>query len=369
MGSTIDRTVEVALGERSYRIDIGRGLSRDPAAFEGIAPSAASVAAIVSDDRVGPLYADGVASSLAPHVSRVARVIVPAGEAGKTLATFERILGALLAERLDRRSLVVALGGGVIGDLAGFAAGCYQRGIACVQVPTTLLSQVDSSVGGKTGVNHAAGKNMIGVFHQPRRVVIDLETLATLPSRELAAGVAEVIKVGAVADVAFFERIADGVTRLLGRDDATLADAVAGACELKAGIVSADEREEGRRAVLNFGHTFGHAIESAAGYGAWLHGEAVGCGMAMAADLSMRVGLLDRSAADRLQGVVASAGLPMRPPVFPSERWIDLMRGDKKSSGGDMRFVLLDGIGRAVVRAVPEDALRATLHAFGASIR
>jgi 3-dehydroquinate synthase len=369
MVSRIDRTVQVALGERSYRIDIGHGLLRDPAVFEGAAPAPTSVAAIVSDDRVAPLYADRVASALAPHVSRVACVTVPAGEAGKTLATFERILGALLAERLDRRSLVVALGGGVIGDLAGFAAGCYQRGIDCIQVPTTLLSQVDSSVGGKTGVNHAAGKNMIGVFHQPRRVVIDLETLATLPARELAAGVAEVIKIGAVADGAFFERIAGGVTGLLARDDAALADAVAGACELKAGIVTADEREEGRRAVLNFGHTFGHAIESAAGYGTWLHGEAVGCGMAMAADLSVRLGLLDGTAADRLRGVVASAGLPIRPPALPSDRWIDLMRGDKKASGGEMRFVLLEGLGRAVVRAVPEEALRDTLHAFGAPRR
>lgn len=361
------RSIPVALAGRSYRIDIGRGLLDDPSSFADLARAKTSVAAIVTNDVVAPLYAERLESSLAPHVRRVVRIVLPDGEATKTLATFERIESELLAAGLDRRSLVVALGGGVVGDLAGFAAGCFQRGIDFVQVPTTLLAQVDSSVGGKTGVNHPAGKNMVGVFHQPKRVVVDLETLETLPRREFAAGIAEIVKIAAVADAAFLDRIESRLTTLIDRDPGALVEVIARACELKAGIVGEDEREEGRRAVLNLGHTFGHAIETASGYGAWLHGEAIGCGLVLAADLSVRLGLLERGQAERLGRIAAGASLPTTPPPIPLERWLSLMRGDKKAAGGELRFVLLHGIGRAVVRTVSERVLCETLDAFGVS--
>ena len=361
MTGAIRRQVSVELDARRYGIEIGHGSLRDPAAFDGLCRPGTSAVAIVTDDVVAPLYADRLSASLAAHAPRIVRVVVPAGEATKTLATFERIQTALLEGGLDRHSLVFALGGGVVGDLAGFAAGCFQRGIGFVQVPTTLLAQVDSSVGGKTGVNHPSGKNLIGVFHQPLRVVCDLETLDTLPPRELAAGLAEVIKIAAVADPAFLDRIEAELPALLGRDPAALAAAIARACELKAQIVGEDEREEGRRAVLNFGHTFGHAIETAAGYGTWLHGEAVGCGMVLAAELSMRLGLLDAASVRRLRALTGAAGLPLEAPPMRRADWRDRMRGDKKSVAGELRFVLLEGFGRPVVRGVPDSVLEATL--------
>lgn len=359
--------VRVPLGKRSYDIDIGHGLLRLADTFAQSLPAGVSSVAIVTNDRVGPLYAERVRASLAPHVARIVAVQVPDGEAHKTLETFESILSQCLEARLDRRSAVVALGGGVIGDLAGFAAACFQRGIAVVQVPTTLLAQVDSSVGGKTGVNHPAGKNLVGAFHQPSHVVIDIETLDSLPAREIAAGIAEIVKIAAVADAGFFERVARDVAPLAERDAEALTAAIARSCALKAGLVGEDEREEGRRAILNFGHTFGHAIETAAGYGNWLHGEAVACGMAMAADLSCRVGSLTRSDAERLLRAIRAAGLPLEPPKLSVDAWLDLMKGDKKSVAGEIRFVLLDGIGSARVAPVPAALLRATLIAFGAT--
>jgi len=246
------------------------------------------------------------------------------------------------------------LGGGVIGDVAGFAAACYMRGVPFVQVPTTLLAQVDSSVGGKTAINHPLGKNMIGAFYQPLRVVADLSTLDTLPPRELSAGLAEIIKYGPIADEAFLEWLDDNLDALLARDKAALAHAVRRSCEIKAWVVAQDERESGLRAILNFGHTFGHAIESGLGYGEWLHGEAVGCGMVMAADLSARLGLIEPARVDRLVRLIARARLPIQGPKLGVQRYLELMRLDKKSQAGEIRFVLLDGPGRAIVRGAPD---------------
>ena len=288
---------------------------------------------------------------------------ITAGEANKGWASLGVLFDALLGARFDRESLIVAVGGGVVGDLAGFAAAVYQRGIDFVQVPTTLLAQVDSSVGGKTGINHPMGKNMIGAFHQPRLVVVDVDTLRTLPARELSAGLAEVIKHGAVADAEYFDSVARDLPSLRALDAEALAAAVARSCEIKASVVERDEREGGLRAILNFGHTFGHAIEAGLGYGQWLHGEAVGAGMVMAADLSCRLGLLDGSAAARLREVVAAAGLPVRGPAWSTRRYLELMSIDKKAQRGTPRFVLLERIGSAQIRKAPNEPLAATLAA------
>jgi 3-dehydroquinate synthase len=319
--------------------------------------------AVVTDSNVAALHARPVVAALRAHAASVAEVVLPAGEAHKTWDTLNRIFDALLAARFDRDALIVAVGGGVVGDMAGFAAAVYQRGIEFVQVPTTLLAQVDSSVGGKTGINHPLGKNMIGAFHQPRLVVIDVATLATLPDRELSAGLAEVVKHGAIADVAYFDAVAAALPALRAKDPAALADAVARSCEIKASVVERDEREGGLRAILNFGHTFGHAIEAGLGYGEWLHGEAVGAGMVMAADLSRRLGLVDDASARRLREVVEAAGLPVRGPAWSAARYVELMSVDKKAKQGTPRFVLLDGLGRATVRKVPDAPLAETLAA------
>jgi 3-dehydroquinate synthase len=263
---------------------------------------AARGAVIVSNDTVGALYAQPLASALLPFYPTVEIVLVRDGEEFKTWQTLQEIFDGLVDARADRGSTVFALGGGVVGDLAGFAAACYMRGIGYVQVPTTLLAQVDSSVGGKTAINHPSGKNLIGAFHQPLAVVADVDTLATLPQRELVAGLAEVIKYGAIADDAFLSWIEASLPQLLARDKAALVHAVTTSCRIKAAVVAADERESGPRAVLNFGHTFAHAIETGTGHGTWLHGEAVGCGMAMAAELSLRLGLIDRRHAERVTG-------------------------------------------------------------------
>jgi 3-dehydroquinate synthase len=354
--------VRVELGARSYPIRIGNGLLALPESFRDLALAGGCV--IVSNETVAPLYAERLAAALAGACPKVETIVLPDGESHKDWPTLQRIFDALLAEHADRTTTIFALGGGVIGDLAGFAAACFMRGIAYVQVPTTLLAQVDSSVGGKTAINHPLGKNLIGAFHQPAAVIADVDTLDTLPSRELVAGLAEVIKYGAVADDDFLDWIEAHLAALLARDKAALAHAVTRSCQLKAAVVAADERESGVRATLNFGHTFAHAIETGTGYGSWLHGEAVGCGMAMAADLSVRLGLIAPAQRDRLTGVVAAAGLPVRAPSLGHERYLELMSLDKKALGGELRFVLLEGPGRAALRSVQAAPVIETLRRF-----
>jgi 3-dehydroquinate synthase len=357
--------LRIELGARSYPIFIGAGLL-DDAQLLGDAVAARDVM-VVSNEVVAPLYLARLERGLAGK--RVASVILPDGEQHKTLATVERVLDAMVERRLNRDACVVALGGGVVGDMAGFAAACYQRGVDYVQVPTTLLAQVDSSVGGKTGVNHPGGKNLIGAFHQPRAVVSDIGTLGTLPPRELRAGLAEVIKVGLVADAGFLAWIEDNLEALLGLDAAALTYAIRRSCEIKAGIVAEDEHEHGRRALLNLGHTFGHAIETAAGYGAWLHGEAVGAGMLMAADLSARLGWLVPADVERVRSLLQRAGLPVAAPRIGAARGLELMGMDKKVLAGRIRLVLLRRLGEGVVAGdYPAEALQATLAGhFGAA--
>ena len=358
------RHVAIDLGERSYDIAIGAGLLRNAIAWQGLPRAATGV--IVSNPSVAALYAGALRESLAPLYARVLTIELPDGEVHKDWAALESIFDRLLGEACDRKTVLFALGGGVVGDVTGFAAACYMRGVPFVQVPTTLLAQVDSSVGGKTAINHPRGKNMVGAFYQPLRVVCDLDTLGTLPVRELAAGLAEVIKYGPIADAVFLDWIESNLSALLARDKAALAHAVQRSCEIKAKVVSQDEREGGLRAILNFGHTFGHAIESGLGYGQWLHGEAVACGMVMASDLSMRLGLMPAAFVERMRGLCARAGLPVRPPALGAERWLELMRVDKKAEGGALRFVVIESLGRAALREVPEALVRETIAAHGA---
>ena len=346
--------VDVELAERSYSIRIASGALRDTNAFSDL--PAGGLGVIVTNSVVGPLYADLLRQQLANHYDRVLIIQLQDGERNKTWQSLERIFDALLAAHADRKTTLFALGGGVIGDLTGFASACYMRGVPYVQVPTTLLAQVDASVGGKTGINHPLGKNMIGAFHQPILIVADLETLDTLPQRELVSGIAEVIKYGPIADRGFFEWIEENIDALLRKDKEALAFAVSTSCAIKSSVVGADEREAGRRAILNFGHTFGHAIETATGYGTWSHGEAVGCGMVLAASLSARLGLIEYADAERLTRLIARAGLPIIfPPSIQTSRLLEIMRLDKKSEGGNLRVVLLKGIGDAgVYSATPE---------------
>ncbi|HEX8740764.1 MAG TPA: 3-dehydroquinate synthase [Casimicrobiaceae bacterium] len=342
-------TVEVGLGDRAYPIHIGSGLLHDAA--ERLALSSGARAVIVSNPVVARLHLAPLRKSLDDAGIHSDTVLVPEGEMHKDAATLNDLLTRLLELGTERGTLLVALGGGVVGDLAGFAAAIYQRGISFVQVPTTLLAQVDSSVGGKTGINHPLGKNMIGAFWQPRAVLIDVDCLATLPDRELCAGLAEVIKYGAIRDAVFFEWLEKNLKGLLARDTEMLTHAIRRSCEIKAEIVAADEREAGERALLNFGHTFGHAIEAAEGYGNWLHGEAVAAGMVTAAKLSVdRCGLPTADAA-RLATVIEAAGLPVAPPSLSLERWLELMHRDKKVAAGMLRFVLLEALGHAVIRS------------------
>jgi len=341
------QVVSVALAERSYPIHIGSNLLGDARLY---APHVKGRrVAIVSNAVVAPLYLDRVQQALAQAGAQPVPVLIDDGERAKGWQMLDRVIDALLAARLGRDSLIVALGGGVVGDLAGFAAAVYQRGIPFIQVPTTLLAQVDSSVGGKTAINHARGKNMVGAFHQPLAVIADVVTLDTLPDRELRAGIAEVIKHGFILDPRFVDWLEMNIEKLLARDRAALEHAVRRSCELKAQVVAADERESGVRAILNFGHTFGHAIEAGAGYGEWLHGEAVAIGMVMAAELSERVGTLRREDAARVKALIGRAGLPLRGPKLPTERYFELMQVDKKAAGGKMRFILLEGLGRAAL--------------------
>ena len=345
-------TVAIDLGDRRYDIRIGSALFDDASTWSGL-PRAA-VALIVTNDTVAPLYLERLKRQLAPHYKQVESVVLPDGEQHKNWASLDRVIDHLLAGAADRKTVLYALGGGVIGDLTGFAAAIYMRGVPFVQVPTTLLAQVDSSVGGKTAINHPRGKNMVGAFYQPVRVVADLDTLDTLPDRELSAGLAEIIKYGPIADEAFLAWIEANLDALLARDKSALAHAVKRSCEIKAWVVGQDERESGLRAILNFGHTFGHAIETGLGYGEWLHGEGVACGMVLASELSARLGLMPPAFVDRMTRVIERAGLPVVAPRMPIERWLDLMRVDKKNEGGEIRFVVIESLGKAGLRGAPD---------------
>ena len=351
-------TLSVALGSRTYPIHIGAGIL---AAAELYRPHlGGGAAAIVTNAVVAPLYLQRVKKALGGM--RITEVVVADGEQAKSWQTLNQIFDALLNGRCGRDTLVIALGGGVVGDLAGFAAAVYQRGVPFIQVPTTLLSQVDSSVGGKTAINHPLGKNMIGTFHQPLAVISDVAALDTLPDRELRSGLAEVIKHGFALDASFVDWLESNVEKILRRDHGALGYAIRRSCELKARIVAADERETGERALLNFGHTFGHAIEAGTGYGAWLHGEAVAAGMVMAAELSSLMGQLKKNEVNRVRELVRRAGLPVSGPALAPERLLELMALDKKAAKGKTRFVLLESLGRAALRSdVDEKAVRAAI--------
>jgi len=353
--------LNVDLGERSYPISIGPALLADGALLAR--HIAGPKVAIVTNTTVAPLYLAALRAGLAAQGKEVMEIVLPDGEEFKNWASLMQIFDTLLAAKADRKTTLVALGGGVIGDLTGYAAASYMRGIDFIQVPTTLLAQVDSSVGGKTGINHPLGKNMIGAFYQPRAVIADTSTLASLPARELAAGLAEVIKHGAIIDAAFFDWIEANIGRLVARDKGALAYAIARSCEIKSDVVRQDEREGGLRAILNFGHTFGHAIEAGMGYGHWLHGEAVGCGMVMAADLSQRMGFIDAADVARVRALVAAAGLPVTAPDLGTARWLELMEVDKKNEGGAIKFILLKPLGSPSITHAPHELLLETLAA------
>lgn len=357
--------VHIDLAERSYDIHIGADLIGQLETWQLLPRS--SNAVIVSNVTVAPLYAAALRSALASLHTSIHVVELPDGEAHKHWQTLNLIFDALLSNGCDRKTVLYALGGGVVGDMTGFAAASYMRGVPFVQVPTTLLAQVDSSVGGKTAINHPLGKNMIGAFYQPLRVVCDLDVLDSLPTRELSAGLAEVIKYGPIADMAFFEWLEGNLDALLARDRGALSYAIKRSCEIKAAVVGADERESGLRAILNFGHTFGHAIEAGLGYGEWLHGEAVGCGMVMASDLSVRLGLIDATLARRIAELVRRAGLPTRGPALGGAQcYLNLMRLDKKAEAGDIRFVVIEAPGRAALRGAPDDLVKDVLAAHTA---
>ncbi len=351
-------TLRVELGSRSYPILIGQGLLGERALFEQHVRARDLL--VVTNTIVAPLYLDTLEASLQPR--RVVATVLPDGESHKTLTSVARILDVLVANRFGRDCAVMALGGGVVGDMAGFAAATYQRGVAFAQVPTTLLAQVDSSVGGKTGVNHPGGKNLLGAFHQPVVVVADTRTLATLPARELRAGLAEVIKYGLICDAGFFAWLEAHIDSLLAGDAAALAYVVRRSCEIKAQIVARDEREQGDRALLNLGHTFGHAVESATGYTEWLHGEAIGAGLVMAAGMSRESGLLTAEELERVTRLIARAGLPVHVSNVTPATALEHMRIDKKVQSGRIRLVLLRGIGSAFVTGdYAEPALSRTL--------
>ncbi len=362
---TLIQTLTVALGERSYPIHIGSGLL---AQVELLLPHLRQKkVALVSNTTVAPLYLASFAAALRAAGIEVIEILLPDGEEHKNWQTLNLIFDALLERRCERNTTLVALGGGMIGDMGGFAAACYQRGMPFIQVPTTLLAQVDSSVGGKTAINHPLGKNMIGAFYQPRLVLADVGTLNTLPEREVCAGLAEVIKYGLIRDLPFLEWLEANMERLRARDPEALTEAIVRSCRNKAEVVALDEREtsaQGERALLNLGHSFGHAIEAGMGYGQWLHGEAVAAGMVMAADLSRRLGWIGAAEVARVERLLARAGLPVRAPAFPVARYIELMSHDKKVSDGRLRLVLLRVLGRAVLSdAASEADIGATIEA------
>lgn len=354
------RSLSVDLGERAYPIHIGAGLLGRGRLIAERLPRRKAV--IVTNVTVAPHYLARLDDALRGEGVATSSIVLPDGESHKNWETLNRIFDSLLQQRCDRKTALIALGGGVIGDLAGFAAAIYQRGVPFVQVPTTLLAQVDSSVGGKTAINHPLGKNMIGAFYQPLAVVADTDTLATLPEREFAAGMAEIVKYGLIRDADFFLWLEANMTRLVQRDPESLAHAIERSCVLKAEVVALDERETGVRAVLNFGHTFGHAIETGTGYGTWLHGEAVAAGMVMAAKLSQKLGLLGEADVNRIAALLGRAGLRLEPPRLGRERFLELMGRDKKVQDGRVRFVLLERIGSAVLSdRVSEETLAGIL--------
>ena len=354
------QTLTVGLAERSYPIHIGSGLLGHADLLLPYLPN--KRAAVVTNTTVAPLYLESLRTMLQAHGVETFPIILPDGEKYKNADTLGLIYDALLTHRCERNTPLIALGGGVIGDMTGYAAATYLRGVPFIQIPTTLLSQVDSSVGGKTGINHPLGKNMIGAFYQPRVVLVDIATLNTLPDQELRAGIAEVIKYGLIRDFPFFEWLEQNMAKLLMRDAEALQYAITRSCQNKADVVGVDERESGERALLNLGHTFGHAIETGMGYGTWLHGEGVAAGTIMAADLSRRLEWINEQDVERIQRIFGRAELPVVAPVLGTEKYLQLMGLDKKVVGGKMRFVLLKAIGHAVVCGeVPEDLLRQTL--------
>jgi 3-dehydroquinate synthase len=358
----LKKTLQVDLGKRSYPIYIGGGLLGDPEIYARHIPGQQVL--VVSNETVASLYLQTLLSALEGY--QVATVILPDGERHKTLEVWQGIFDELLQHRFDRQCTVIALGGGVVGDMAGFAAACYQRGVHFIQVPTTLLSQVDSSVGGKTGVNHPLGKNMIGAFYQPRCVIADTDSLNSLNERELSAGIAEVIKYSLINDPEFFDWLEKNMDALRARDPEALVYAINRSCHDKAEIVAADEREAGQRALLNLGHTFGHAIETGMGYGEWLHGEAVGAGMAMAARMSVNLGWLTAEEEGRILNLLQQGGLPVRPPeTIGAEQFLDLMSVDKKVMAGRLRLVLMKGIGQSLISDdFDPNTLRMTLDGY-----
>ena len=355
------KTLTVGLDERSYPIHIARGLlGRADLLLPYLSQKRV---AVVSNTTVAPLYLGQLQGLLESHGVSVVPIILPDGEKYKNAGTLNQIYDALLSNRCERGTPLIALGGGVVGDMAGYAAATYLRGVPFIQIPTTLLAQVDSSVGGKTGINHPLGKNMIGAFYQPLVVLADVATLDTLPDRELRAGIAEIIKYGLIRDLPFFEWLEQNIDKLLARDADALQYAIARSCENKAEVVAADERERGERALLNLGHTFGHAIENGMGYGVWLHGEGVAAGTIMAADLSQRMGWLAEADVARISSLFERAGLPVAAADLGADRYLELMGLDKKVQGGRIRFVLLKAIGQAVVSEAPPELLRQTLDA------
>lgn len=356
------QTLKVDLGDRSYPIYIGEGLLAQAELLRQHIHG--NQVLVVSNETVAPLYLEKIKESLAGV--KYSQVILPDGEQFKTLEVLSRIYDRLLEDKHNRTTTLVALGGGVVGDMTGFAAASYQRGVNFIQIPTTLLSQVDSSVGGKTGVNHPLGKNMIGAFYQPQCVIADTDTLASLPARELSAGIAEVIKYGLISDAPFHHWLQSNMTDLLRCEPNLMAEAVHRSCQNKAKVVASDEREVGIRAILNLGHTFGHAIETAQGYGNWLHGEAVAVGMVLAADLSARMGWISQASLEEIRDLIALANLPVAPPTMTCDQFLSLMAVDKKVLDGKLRLVLLKQLGEAVVTSeVDEQDLRATLVAAG----
>jgi len=354
------QTLKVELADRSYPIHVGRNLITNT---DLILPHLKRKhVAIVTNTTVAPLYLDKLSQTLQAAGVSVIPIILPDGEAYKNTETLNKIYDALLQNRCERSTTLIALGGGVIGDLTGYAAATYLRGVPFIQIPTTLLSQVDSSVGGKTGINHPLGKNMIGAFYQPQVVLADIDTLKTLPSRELSAGMAEVIKYGLIRDAEFFDWLETHIEQLMALEESAISEAIYRSCQNKADVVARDEHETGERALLNLGHTFGHAIENAMGYGVWLHGEAVAAGTMMAADLSQRMGWLSAAEVARIHALLTKAKLPLDPPELGADKYLELMQMDKKVADGKIRLVLQQGIGKSVITSdYDADKLRATL--------
>ena len=359
------RSLQVELGDRSYPIYIGENLLQDTALYAKHVQGHLSI--IVSNPTIAALYADPVEQSLRAIGQQVVRIILPDGEAHKNWETLQMIFDGLMKAGADRKSTIFALGGGVVGDMAGFAAASFMRGIAFVQIPTTLLSQVDSSVGGKTGINHPLGKNMIGAFHQPVAVIADLLTLKSLPPTELAAGLAEVVKHGAIADAEFLDWIEAHISDLNACHTLAMEHAVFRSCEIKSAVVAADEKETGIRAHLNFGHTFGHAIEAGMGYGQWLHGEAVACGMVIAAELSKELSYISTDDVHRLTNIIQALHLPVTPPSWPVDKYMGFMSHDKKAESGTIKYIVLQALGKASVLKVPDPMIRSVLRRFGAT--